>query len=150
MHSGMMSCGPIVSPHRFHHERQPPSERQQQRQRVLGLFVEAEVRHVGDDDAAASGRGHVDLVRARSQPSDHAAASQFLDDRFRHTRRNDQQRVAVFRRREDFVRLLPFDLDELRSGPSEFGAFRDINRIGDAIESDGFQHELKLSWPASA
>ena len=47
---------------------------QQQRDRVLGRRDDVRLRRVADEDAAAGGRGDVDVVDADARPADHAQA----------------------------------------------------------------------------
>ena len=60
-------------------------------------------------------------VRPRPIPGNDQVTRQTLNDRSRNRRRHDQQRITIFRRREDFSGRRTFDFHQFHTGPSQFG-----------------------------
>ncbi len=71
---------------------------------MIGNFVDAIIRHLGDDNPGASGRFEIDVVHADSKPRDDLALLHLAD----HVRRDfcisDEHRVRIFRRGHDAFR----------------------------------------------
>jgi hypothetical protein len=81
MNQRVVSRIPVALFHRIQHEGQLPHPAQQESHCVFGLFIDAEIRNVGDNDAPLRGAPNVNAIRSGAKTRQDPAATQRFYDR---------------------------------------------------------------------
>jgi hypothetical protein len=72
-----------------------PREREQERQRVISLLLNAKIGNLRDDDALARCGTHINLVRSRAETRDDAAGIELFNSLSGQRRGDYEKRVAI-------------------------------------------------------
>ena len=97
---------------------------------MLGLFMDAKVRDIGDQDAVPRGGCDVDPVGSRPEPSDDAAVRKLVDQLAGQFGGDDEQRIAIARSGQYFVTAVTFQGHERCPGALQLTTFVVLDGVG--------------------